>query len=165
VVLIGCGATAGAVVLGGIAALGWLLTAFSDAEGLSLRVHGPAEVVVGQTFDLVLSVTNERKKDISLSQVLVEDEHLDGFLLIDFKPPSRGSSRNAFTKDYVFDVDPVVPGGKTQVFTLTLRALRPGLFRGEVSVWEGNHPVKQLVHTSVKDAPASAPATQPRPPD
>jgi hypothetical protein len=147
----GCGIAA-LVCLAGVAAV-VLFFAYvvQDAKGVGVSVNGPTDVVVGETFELNVTVTNERpRKVFALSDVDIAEDYLAGFTvsIIDPRPKSNKHVPIDNSRSFTFGVK--IPPGASRTFTFTLRAEKPGLYRGDVDVCEGARFITGMAQTSVK---------------
>lgn len=122
-----------------------------DVKGVGMAVNGPTDVAVGQSFQLSVSVTNERpRKVMALSDIDLAEEYLAGFTVSTIEPQPKSSMHVPFdnTRSFTFGVP--IPPGTSRVFTFTLRAEKPGLYRGDVDVCEGARFITGMAQTSVK---------------
>ncbi len=150
--LLGCGIAAAV----GIAVIAVVVIAIAylaqDAKGVGVSVDSPADVLVGQTFDLSVTVTNERpRKKLALSDIDLAEGYLAGFTITGTQPAAKTSQHVpvADTRSFTFGVNLAPKAVRT--FTFTLRAEKAGIFRGDVDVWEGAHFVTSMAQTVVKE--------------
>lgn len=148
---IGCGIVflfCGALFL---ALVGFLAYAIQDPEGVGLRVEGPDEVAVGETFDLRVIVTNERPSDsVALSDIDIADEYLAGFTISTVTPDAESSMHVPIdnSQSYTFNVS--IPPGESREFVFSLRAEQEGIYRGDVDACEGARFITQIAETVVR---------------
>jgi len=151
-IVIGCGALAAvaiAAVIGIAVVLGYMS---KDVEGVAVSVNGPRDVVVGQTFDLEVLVANERpRKALRLSDVDISDQYLAGFTIASVKPKPKSTMHVPIDNSQSFTFGVSIPAGGSNSFTFTLRAEKPGIYRGDVDVCEGARFVTALAQTVVKE--------------
>lgn len=155
--LIGCGCLSLAA-LGLCIAVGvWFSLALKDPEGLSVSIDGPTDAAVGQTFDLTVQVTNERPaKTFNLSDIDISYDYLDGFVVVSTEPPPQSSEDNApFDNSRSFTFEQSIPPGESMPFVFTLRAETPGIYRGDVDVYEGMRFTTAMAQTVVREAEAA----------
>lgn len=160
VILWGCGSL---LVLGAIVAIAAFFLVnhlLQDPHGLTLSVNGPKDVAVGQTFDLEVVVTNERKDmPLKLSDVDLGEEYLAGFTISSISPKPKSNQHVPIdnTRSFTFDVK--IPAGESRHFVFTLRAEKAGIYRGDVDACEGLRFVTGLAETVVseKSAPTDSP--------
>jgi hypothetical protein len=152
VLIWGCG-IATLVGLAGIAAVvlffGYLI---QDVEGVAVEVSGPMDVVVGQTFDLTVTVTNERpRKVLALSDIDIAEEYLAGFTVTAIEPNPKSNTHVPVDNSRSFTFGVEIPPGAARSFTFKLRAEKAGLYRGDVDVCEGVRFITDMAQTSVKE--------------
>jgi len=148
----GCG-IAVLVCLAGIAAiLLFLAYASQDVEGVGVSVNGPTDVLVGQTFELNVTVTNERpRRVLALSDIDIAEDYLTGFTISTIEPRAKSSTHVSFDNSRSFTFEAKIPPGTSKSFLFTLRAEKPGLYRGDVDVCEGARFITGMAQTSVKE--------------
>src|SRR5260370_12467253 len=134
----GCGIAA-LVCLAGVAAIALFFAYVSqDVKGVGVSVNGPTDVVVGQTFELSVTVTNERpRKVLSLSDVDISEDYLAGFTLSTIEPRPKSNKHVPIDKSRSFTFGVDIPPGATRTFTFALRAENPGLYRGRLEACQG----------------------------
>ena len=148
----GCGITA-LVCLAGIAAV-VLFFAYvvQDVKGVGVYIDGPTDVVVGQTFALSVTVTNERpRKVLALSDIDIAEDYLAGFTVSTIDPRPKSNTHVPFDNSRSFTFGVQIPPRTSKTFTFTLRAEKPGLYRGDVDVCEGARFITGMAQTSVKE--------------
>ena len=148
----GCG-IAVLVCLAGIAAIVLFFSyAVQDVPGVAVTVHGPTDVVVGQTFDLNVTVTNERpRKVLALSDIDIAEGYLAGFTVSTIEPKPKSSMHVPLDNSRSFTFGVRIPPATSRTFTFTLRAEKPGVYRGDVDVCEGVQFITGMAQTSVKE--------------
>jgi hypothetical protein len=148
----GCGIAA-LVCLAGIAAVVlFVLYASQDVKGVAVGVDSPTDVVVGETFDLTVTVTNERpRKVLALSDVDIAEGYLAGFTVSRIEPRPRSSMHVPIDNSRSFTFEVKIPPGASSSFKFKLRAEKPGVYRGDVDVCEGSRFVTGMAQTSVKE--------------
>lgn len=123
-----------------------------DVEGVAVTVNGPTDVVVGQTFDLKVTVTNERPQEVlALSDIDIAEEYLAGFTVSTIEPRPTSNEHVPIDNSRSFTFGVQIPPGAARSFTFTLRAEKPGLYRGDVDVCEGVRFISEMAQTSVKE--------------
>jgi hypothetical protein len=151
-ILIGCGVL---VLLAGLAAvIGGGIYFFAhlseDVEGMYIEVKAPAEVVVGEGFDLEVIVKNDRPdKKLMVSDVDLADEYLAGFTVSSVTPKVKSSMHVPIdnSRSYTFDV--TIPPGGSHTFVFKMLARKAGHFSGEIDVCEGMQFVTYVAETTV----------------
>ena len=155
VVLLGCGIAVLIAVMVTGALVGFFLYMSQDLEGVSVSITSPLDVKVGETFEMVVNVKNQReKRDLSLSDIDISENYLASFAIISTDPTPKASMHvpvdfDMSSMSYTFDMP--IPAGAMEMFTFTLRAEKAGVFRGDVDVYEGSRFVTALAQTVVKD--------------
>jgi hypothetical protein len=135
----------GAVVL-------FIIYALQDVKGVGVSVDGPTDVVVGQAFDLIVNVTNERpQKVLTLSDIDIAEGYLAGFTVSTIEPRPKSSRRVPIDNSRSFTFGVQIPPQASRTFTFTLRAEKPGVYRGDVDVCEGARFITGMAQTSVKE--------------
>src|SRR3954451_8227872 len=88
----GCGIGA-LVCLAGVAVVVIFFTYVAqDVKGVGVSVNGPTDVVVGQTFELSVTVTNEHpRKVLALSDVDIAENYLAGFTVSIIEPRPKSN--------------------------------------------------------------------------
>jgi hypothetical protein len=148
----GCGIAALICLVGIVGIVLILFYLAQDVKGVGMAVNGPTDVVVGQTFQLSVSVTNERpRKAMALSDIDIAEEYLAGFTVSTIEPQPKSSMHVPFDNSRSFTFGVKIPPGTARVFTFTLRAEKPGLYRGDVDVCEGARFITGMAQTSVKE--------------
>jgi hypothetical protein len=148
----GCGIAASVVLLVIGAIVLFLVYVGQDVKGMGISVDGPADVVVGQSFQLSVTVTNERpRKAIALSDIDFAESYLAGFTIstVDPKPKSSMHVPVVNALSYTFDVR--IPPATAKTFTFTLHAQKSGIYRGDVDVYEGTRFITTVAQTAVKE--------------
>ncbi len=151
-IALGCGIAA-AVVLIGIAVVALCFAYLTqDVKGMTVAVNGPTDVVVGETFKLEVTVTNERpRKVLRLSDVDVAEGYLEGFSVVAISPAPKSSQHVPIDNSRSFTFGVQIPARTSRSFTFSLRAEKPGLYRGDVDVCEGARFTTGMAQTSVKE--------------
>jgi hypothetical protein len=148
----GCGIVA-LVCLAGIAAVVlFFVYASQDVKGVGVSVKGPTDVVVGQAFELTVTVTNERpRKMLALSDIDIAEDYLAGFTVSTIEPRPKSSMHVPIDNSRSFTFGVQIPPRASRTFTFTLRAEKPGLYRGDVDMCEGARFITGMAQTSVKE--------------
>lgn len=145
----GCAALVSLIVVAAIGIFIWDTT--QEISGVSIAVKSLSDVSVGQTFTLAVTVTNQRSRSVmSLTDIDLADDYLKGFTVLTTQPAPKSSESQSLlgSRSFTFDVE--VPPGQSRNFVFSLRAEKPGLFRGDVDVWEGHRFVTNMAQTMVK---------------
>jgi hypothetical protein len=140
-----CLAVVAAVVIG----VGYVV---QDLEGVAVAVNGPTDVVVGQTFDLNVTVTNERPRNVlALSDIDIAEDYLAGFTISTIEPRPKSNTHVPIDNSRSFTFGVKIPPKAARSFRFTLRAEKPGIYRGDVDVCEGMRFITGMAQTSVKE--------------
>ena len=116
----------------------WLYRASQNSKGLLVSVDAPIGVRVGETFDMKIVVKNERAKgDILVTDIDIEQKYLEGFFVVRVDPKEKDSMNVPLVNSLSHTFDLQIPPGEQRVFTFTLRAVKTGIYRGEVDVCAG----------------------------
>ena len=147
----GCGIAA-LVCLVGVAALALSFAYIvQDVKGVGVSVNGPTDVVVGQTFELSVTVTNERpRKVLALSDIDIAEDYLAGFTVSTIEPRPKSNMHVPIDNSRSFTFEVQIPPQASRTFSFTLRAEKAGLYRGDVDVCEGARFITGMAQTSVK---------------
>jgi hypothetical protein len=142
-----------AVCFGGIAAVVlFFVYASQDVKGVGVSVEGVTDVVVGETFELSVIVTNERPREVlALSDIDISEKYLTGFTITTIEPKPKSSMHVPIDDSRSFRFGVRIPPSASKTFTFTLRAEKAGLYRGDVDVCEGVRFITGMAQTSVKE--------------
>lgn len=123
-----------------------------DVEQVAVVVNGPSDVVVGQTFDLEVVVTNQRpNKVLKLSDIDIAEVYLAGFTVSSINPPAKSNMHVPIDNSRSFTFDVPIAAGASEKFIFTLRAEKAGIYRGDLDVCEGMRFVTTMAQTVVKE--------------
>ncbi len=123
-----------------------------DVKGVAVSVDSPTDVVVGQTFELSVTVTNERpRKALALSDVDIAESYLAGFTVSTIAPRPKSNRHVPIDNSRSFTFGTQIPPRASRTFSFRLRAEKPGLYRGDVDVCEGARYITGMAQTSVKE--------------
>jgi hypothetical protein len=151
-IALGCGVAAlvGVIAIGAV--ILFVAHSIEDVQGVSVSIDGPTDVVVGQTFDLSVTVTNERpQKVLALSDIDLAEDYLQGFTVSSINPRPKSNQHVPIDNSRSFTFGVRIPPRETRTFTFTLRAEKAGLFRGDVDICEGTRFITGMAQTSVKE--------------
>jgi hypothetical protein len=150
--VIGCSLASFLAVVLLAVVVGWLIWIVQDVEGVAVSVDVPLDVKVGESFEMLVQVTNQRPaKDLTLSDIDIADEYIESFAVISTDPPSKSVTHIPLDNSMSHTFDLTIPPGETQVFTFHLRAEKPGFYRGDVDVCEGTRFITATAQTVVKE--------------
>jgi len=148
----GCGLVAAIGLLGVGAVVLFIVYASQDVKGVGVAIDGTTDVRVGETFELTVTVTNERpRKALALSDIDISEDYLAGFTVSTVDPTPKSSMHVPIDESLSFTFDVRIPPGQSRSFVFELRAEQPGLYRGDVDVCEGVRFITGMAQTSVKE--------------
>jgi len=151
-IALGCGALALGGLIIGIIVIAFLVHASKDVEGVAVSAESTPDVVVGQTFQLEVTVTNERpKKVMMLSDVDVSENYLAGFTVVSIDPKPKSSQHVPIDNSRSFHFGITIPPQSAQSFKFKLHAEKAGAFRGDIDACEGSRFITALAETVVKE--------------
>lgn len=151
-VLIGCGALLLLAFLGGAVLIALVVYVVQGVPGATVTVEAPLDVTVGETFELVVRVGNDRsRKTLTVTDIDIAQSYLSGFVIVSVDPLPKSSSTIPFDDGLSHSFHARIPPKNRQDFTFTLRALRAGVYTGDVDVCEGTRFLTTLAQTVVSD--------------
>ena len=151
-IALGCGIVAFIAVVVIAVVVGFLVHVSKDVEGVAVSADGKSDIVVGQTFDLDVTVTNERTyKVLMLSDVDIAESYLSGFTVVEIDPKPKSSEHVPIENSRSFHFGLQVPPHSAQSFKFKLRAEQAGMFSGDVDACEGSRTITCLAQTVVKE--------------
>jgi hypothetical protein len=150
-ILIGCGV---AFVLG-VLLVALVIALFvhmaKDVEGVLVKVDIPMDVSVGETFDLVVNVHNERTgRDLALSDIDISENFLSGFTVVSTDPEAKSTTHVPIVEKRGFTFEVRIPAGESRPFSFRLRAEKEGIYRGDVDLYEASRSITTMVQTVVR---------------
>lgn len=113
-------------------------------ENLSVQYDMPTVVSNGETFDLVLELTNTGSQSITVNDIDLDEAFggsiLDGCVVLNTEPEmERDYSVEGFK---TFRYNRTIEPGKTNIVTFHLQAAAVGEFGGSIGVYVGNLSVR-----------------------
>jgi len=152
IIALGCGIAALVGVLAVAAVVLFFVHVSKDVEGIAVAVNGPADVAVGQTFELEVTVTNERpRRVLMVSDVDIAEDYLAGFTVSSVSPTPKSNKHVPIDNSRSFTFGVQIPPRTAKSFKFKLRAEKPGLFRGDVDICEGARFTTEMAQTVVKE--------------
>jgi hypothetical protein len=151
IIVWGCGSALVLMALIAIAGVLFVSHVMKDTPGVSVHVVAPTEVFVDDTFDLEVMVVNDRKKSLKVDDIDLDDEYLAGFLVVSTEPKHKTTVHVPIDNSQSFTFNRELQPGQTNRFVFKLRAIKAGVFRGDVDVTEGLRFVTELAQTVVKE--------------
>lgn len=157
--LIGCGVSAVAIIcivlflaFGGFAGLVALFG--GDPEGLLVNVETPSSrVALGETFEIAITLTNEGKRNITVSEIQLPNDLLQIALVTDVNPASEQGLDYGDQTAYEFDITIAPTGQETVVFTF--EALAEGDVSGGLDVTVGTKSKSTTIRVVISSAAVS----------
>jgi len=157
--LVGCSVSAVVVVcvtlffiFGGFAGLVALFG--GDPEGLNVEVVTPAsKIAIGESFTIVLTLTNEGTKNITISEIQLPNDLLAIALVTDVTPASEQGLDYGDQTAYEFDMMIAPNGQETVVFYF--KALEAGDVSGDIEVNVGTKSKESTIRVVVSSGTAS----------
>jgi hypothetical protein len=127
-----------------------LYYAAQDVEGIVVAVEAPAEVTVGDTLELRVTVTNTRDgRSLQLSDIDISEMYLEGFSVLSILPEAKSSQHVPIDNSQSYKFNMTIAPLETRDFLFQLRAEHPGDYWGDIDVCEGLRFITAEVETSV----------------
>jgi hypothetical protein len=109
-------------------------------ENVSVQYEMPTVVKNGQTFDMVLKITNTGSEAVTVNDIDLDEafggSFLDGCIVLETEPfMERDYSIEGFK---TFHYNQPIPPGESRTVTFHLQATTVGEFGGSVGVYVGN---------------------------
>jgi hypothetical protein len=148
----GCAGVLIALVLAIVAAVSLFKHIVTDTPGAVVEVNAPSEVYLGDTFILEVVVKNDRKNEpLKVEDIDIHDKYLAGFFVVSTEPKHKNSTHVPTDPSQSYTFDRTIQAGQTNRFVFNLRAIKSGVFRGDVDVTEGFQFVTEEAQTVVKE--------------
>jgi hypothetical protein len=123
-----------------------------EPSGIAVTVDAPIEVPQGKTFDLVVTVQNDRKgKSFKIGDLDIYGDYLRGFVVLSKDPEPESEMGLPLDDGMSHTYNVWLTAGETREFTFSLRAEEPGIYRGDVDVYEGMRCITKTAQTVVKE--------------
>ena len=122
----------GVTCVGGVLALG-LYVANNVPEGITLRFEYPDDVVVGDEFDITITVVNTLNEQRTLGDLDFYGQILGGVTIKSFDPQPASDDGYMFGSRTIVYNRPIPANGELPV-VITVIADQPGYFTGDVDV-------------------------------
>jgi hypothetical protein len=152
IIIWGCGSALVLMLLIGGVVVMFLKHLMTDTQGAVVHVVVPSEVTVDETFDLEVHVKNDRAKDsLKIDDIDIHDEYLEGFMVVSTEPKHKSTTHVPIDNSQSFTFDQALKPGQTNRFVFSLKAVKAGIFRGDVDVTEGVQFVSEMAQTVVKE--------------
>ena len=121
----------GLTCVGGVVGLGIWAGTQPPPEGITLDMDLPDAVYAGDSFDLVLTIRNDKPNDRSLMDVDFWSPLLDGVTVSSVDPKPNRVDDN-FWPTYIFNQ--TIPANGELVITFSALADAPGVYAGELDI-------------------------------
>jgi len=112
-----------------------------EPENVSVEYDMPSVVSNGETFDLVLRVTNQGTETITVSDIDLDEAFggsiLDGSVVLGTEPTMERDYSVEGLKTFFYN-QPIQPG-ETRTITFHLQATTVGEFGGSIGLYVGDH--------------------------
>lgn len=118
----------GGMVVGGI----WLTGKMGPPEGIAVQVTRPDSVVSGETFDVVLTVTNSLPRARTIYDIDLWSTLVDGVSVVSVNPPYVSSDLSMGF--WTYTMNQPLAANSAATITLTLTAGAPGVYRGDLDI-------------------------------
>lgn len=150
--LVGCCVLAGLGLVVLVAGAVWTWNVMQDPVGMGVALEAPDTVTVGDEMTLRISVTNERPDEpLHLEDIDIERAWLGAFVVLAVEPQPKSVTEMDFAEVRVFEFDLDLPPRQTVEIDIRVRAIRPGVVRGDVDVSEGARFVTVVAETRILD--------------
>jgi hypothetical protein len=104
-------------------------------KNIFVWIDVPAEVILGREFTLNVSVENRRSTALfHVEDLWLEDSFFGGFEFVDARPTPEEA--DTIAGELVLTYEMTIPAGARQEFNIRLRAVKLGVFIGDVDLWE-----------------------------
>jgi hypothetical protein len=115
----------------------------SAANVIEAKVESPRIVLVGQPFDIYLTLHNTTKSEQTLVSIGMERALLEqGITLLETVPPYREADNlnNSNWVEYTFAIQrrPILLANETLRMRLNMQVTQPGTYQGSLTIWTKN---------------------------
>lgn len=113
----------------------------SPAHIVEAHLQQPDTVLVGQVFEVILTVRNTTDTEQEIVSVGIEQALLDhGLQIIEMVPGYRSVDDRDRWQEYIFSrrLRPLLAPDDSMPLTLRLVATHPGTYKGEIALWYDN---------------------------
>jgi hypothetical protein len=125
----------------------------SEAGVFNVQAQAPQVVLVGQPFEVELTLHNTTSDEQQLVSIGVERDLLDqGLTLLETTPSHRQADELGGSRwvEYTFALQrrPAIPANETLRMRITMAATAPGRYEGSLTTWTNDQP--RADYTSLK---------------
>lgn len=106
--------------------------AFDVPENVEVTVEAPVTVGVDQEFDLVLTVRNTGSSALTLVDLDIADEYLEGVVVRTMSPAFKDAMHVPIDNTQSYSMELAVPAGQEVTVTIGAYAAHEGDFAGDV---------------------------------
>lgn len=118
----------GAMVVGGI----WFAGQVGPPEGITTTITMPDSVYVGDSFDIVVTVTNQLDHARTIMDLDIYEPLLDGTSVASVEPEYTNLDTGLGSATYTMDL--TLEAGSSVDITLKAVAVTPGVYTGDIDV-------------------------------
>jgi hypothetical protein len=120
-----------------------------DPEQIMAWVTAPRSLEAGEEAELEITIENARESGaFRMSSIYIGGGFISGFDVLELSPEPRNHARSMGDVSLEYPVD--IPAGETRVFRMQLRARQPGVFIGDIDVYEGERFLTRVAQTRVR---------------
>ena len=127
-------AAAFVLLIGGtlVAGVAWIVRNSRPPEGVTVGIAQPAEIRVGDTFDVVVTVGDSLGRRRTIRDIDFYDPLLDGVSVVKVDPPYAAYDGSAGIATFTMEA-PIEPNAFATV-TFTFKAEQAGFYAGDLDV-------------------------------
>ncbi|QQR55220.1 hypothetical protein IPG41_01510 [Candidatus Peregrinibacteria bacterium] len=131
-------------------------------EDVTVTIDAPSRVQVGETFDIVLKVTNESTESQTLTSIDVGLDYLEGILMEESVPAYVESWEFDFFGFMSFDYKKNLPLGESLEISFLMDPITPGDYSGALDVCVNTEMacIYNTVRTVVEESELEEPETE-----
>lgn len=148
-VLIACAAVVVIGTVAGLFTIGSVTDSFAEPTEVEVGVIAPAEVSVGESFSILVRVTNTAAEPQVLDSIDIQLDYLEG-IRIDSSDPAYSDTFEVFGyQSHTLQVN--IPAGQEQVVQFRATGIAPGNYRGDIDICinSGGNCTTRVLHTAV----------------
>ena len=149
-IIIGCSGLALLVFVVAFIVGTWFMHISKDPEGLWLSADAPMDVKLGETFHLVVEVSNRStERTLKLDDLDISHDYLRGFVILSVEPEPKSRNIDDFFEISSTRFDLVLEPETEREVVFELRAENVGNFRGGIDQYIGLQFLSTVVQTKV----------------